>query len=112
MRPKKGAGIYSYYKQICGKTPHQPSPITPQFHIQLPELQQFSKEKRISQFKQAKLSSSRIGKKYRKEEERGPEKGRKPKTEKKKLLPPPPQKKIQNQKPKKPKKKSTKKGKR
>jgi hypothetical protein len=63
MRPKKGAGIYSYYKQICGKTPHQPSPITPQIHIQLPELQQFSKEKRISQFKQAKLSSSRIGKK-------------------------------------------------
>jgi hypothetical protein len=29
MRPKKGAGIYTYYKQSCEKTPHQLSPITP-----------------------------------------------------------------------------------
>jgi hypothetical protein len=72
MGPKKGAGIYTYYKQSCEKTPPQPSPITPQIHIQLPELQQLSKEKRISHFKQAKLSSPRIGKKHWKEE-RDPE---------------------------------------
>jgi hypothetical protein len=62
MGPKKGAGIYNYYKQSCEKKPpinHQPSPITPQIHIQLPELQQFSKEKRISQFKQSKTLLSK-----------------------------------------------------
>jgi len=98
MRPKKGAGIYTYNKQSCEKTPHQPSPITPQIHIQLPEMQQFSKEKRISRFKQSKtlLSKESVRNTERKKEALKRAENPKPK----KTFPP----KIKKSKPKKKKK--------
>jgi hypothetical protein len=71
--------------------------MSPQIHVQLPELQQFSKERRISQFKQSKTSPLQESVRNTGSKKEALKRAENPKPKNK--TPPPPQK-NQNQKPK------------